>query len=124
MIIPAVVGWAAPHVGWRACFIALAILIALVGLPAAFLIVKRKECASPRDSSEVAYLHPITAWRNGTFRLFYATILLASFCTFIPYVHLVPAARDKGVSLEAGTALISLIGIGNIVGRFVLTGLW
>jgi MFS family permease len=124
LIIPAAVGWAAPQVGWRACFIALAILIAVVGLPAAFLIVKREEeRPTPRYYGQVAYLHPVTAWRNGTFRLFYATILLASFCTFIPYVHLVPAARDKGVSLEAGTALISLIGIGNIVGRFVLAGL-
>lgn len=121
--IPAAVGWAAPHVGWRACFIALATLIAVIGLPAAFLIVKREERPTRRYSGQVAYLHPVTAWRNGTFRLFYATILLASFCTFIPYVHLVPAARDKGVFLEAGTALISLIGIGNIVGRFVLAGL-
>ena len=50
-------------------------------------------------------------------------MILASFCTFLPYVHIVPAARDMGLSLKSRTLLIGLIGIGNIFGRFVLAGL-
>jgi MFS transporter, OFA family, oxalate/formate antiporter len=120
--VPMAVGWAVPHVGWRACFIALAVLIAAIGLPAALLIRKRQESITATNTAQLSHLSPITAWRDKRFRLFYWAILLASFCTFIPYVHLVPAARDKGVSLEAATVLISCIGLGNIFGRFVLAG--
>jgi OFA family oxalate/formate antiporter-like MFS transporter len=123
LTVPMAVGWAVPHVGWRTCFVALAVLIAVIGLPAALLIRKRQESVIAGGAGRVDYPNPFTAWRDDKFRLFYATILLASFCTFIPYVHLVPAARDKGVSLGAGTVLISFIGIGNVFGRFVLAGL-
>jgi MFS family permease len=123
LVVPFAVGWAVPHVGWRTCFVALAVLIAAIGLPAALLIRKRPEGVIVANTGRVNYPNLLTAWRDQRFRLFYATILLASFCTFIPYVHLVPAARDKGVSLGAGTILISLIGIGNIFGRFVLASL-
>jgi MFS family permease len=50
-------------------------------------------------------------------------LLFASFCTFIPLVHIVPAARDMGLSTGSGAVLIALIGVGNIFGRFVLAGL-
>lgn len=92
-------------------------------MPAAGFIRKRRDSESPAAATPPAYPSPIDAWRDGRFRLFYVMLVLASFATFIPYVHIVPAARDMGLSLESGAALIGLIGIGNIFGRFVLAGL-
>ncbi|MBS7538810.1 MFS transporter [Ancylobacter lacus] len=123
LTLPFAMGHAVRDLGWRGCFLALASIIAAIGLPAVALIRKRKDRAVTADTRRPDYPSPLAAWRDGRFRLFYAMLVLASFCTFIPYVHIVPAARDMGLSLESGTSLIGLIGIGNIFGRFVLAGL-
>lgn len=122
LILPFAVGRLVPDLGWRGCFIALACIIMIVGLPAALLVRKRRDDHSAANAGPARRPGPAAAWRDGKFRLFYAMLLLASFCTFIPYVHIVPAARDMGLSLESGTVLIGLIGLGNIFGRFVLAG--
>ncbi|HEY9213247.1 MAG TPA: MFS transporter [Ancylobacter sp.] len=123
LTLPFAIAHAVPDLGWRGCFLVLASIIAAIGLPAAMFVRKRQDAETPSGSRLSDYPSPVSAWRNGRFRLFYAMLILASFCTFIPYVHIVPAARDMGLSLESGTMLIGLIGIGNIFGRFVLAGL-
>ena len=123
LTLPYAVGRVLPHLGWRVSFIALACVVGGVGLPGAMLIRKRHDAGKTRDPRPTEHLSPLAAWRDGRFRLFYAMLFLASFCTFIPYVHIVLAARDLGLSIENGTVLISLIGIGNIVGRLFLAGL-
>nr|NLR88340.1 MFS transporter [Rhizobium sp. P28RR-XV] len=123
LLLPFTIGRLVPELGWRGCFIGLAVVIAMIGLPAAILVRKRqgdKTSIEPRSNDRPS---PFTVWRNSRFRLFFVMLVLASFSTFIPYVHIVPAAHDVGLSLESGTILIALIGIGNIFGRFVLAGL-
>ncbi|WP_343227226.1 MFS transporter [Rhizobium changzhiense] len=122
LLLPFTIGRLVPGLGWRGCFISLAVVIAVIGLPAAMLVRKRPDANSPSEPRSVLP-GPFTVWRDSRFRLFFSMLVLASFCTFIPYVHIVPAAHDMGLSLESGTILIALIGIGNIFGRFVLAGL-
>lgn len=122
LILPFAVGRLIPHLGWRGCFLMLAAVIAVIG-PFAAMLIRRRRVASDPNAGAPAMLSPVRAWREPAFPLFYLVIVLGSFCIFIPYVHIVPAARDLGLSLDAGTALIALIGIGNIFGRFVLAGL-
>lgn len=121
LILPFAVGQLMPSIGWRGCFLALAAVVAVFGLPAATLI--RRRHLGDAAASKPATLTPLEAWRRPNFPLFYLVIVLGSFCTFIPYVHIVPAARDLGLSLDEGTLLIALIGVGNVFGRFVLAGL-
>jgi MFS family permease len=122
LVLPFAIGQALPFIGWRGCFIALACLFAVFGLPAAILIRKRRD--NPDPSRSRADRHANAAiWRDGRFYLFYAVLVLSSFCTFIPYVHIVAAAQDMGLSLQDGTTLVGLIGVGNVVGRFFLAGL-
>lgn len=123
LTLPFAIGHAVPDLGWRVCFLVLASIIAAIGLPAVMFIRKRQNTEVLSGSQQSGDPSPVAAWRDGRFRLFYAILILASFCTFIPYVHIVPAARDMGLSLKSGTVLIGLIGIGNIFGRFVLAGL-
>ena len=47
---------------------------------------------------------------------------MTSFGIFIPFVHLAAYAVDHGHSQATGVALISLIGVGSIAGRFLLGG--
>jgi OFA family oxalate/formate antiporter-like MFS transporter len=122
LILPLAVGRAVSLVGWRECFLGLAGVLAVVGVPAACLVRKRVEYRVTTDHPRQGRIGFRHAWQDRRFRRFYGVLLLSSFSTFIPYVHLVPAARDMGLSLESGTMLIGLIGIGNVIGRFVLAG--
>ncbi|MGR9146987.1 MFS transporter (plasmid) [Rhizobium leguminosarum] len=123
LLLPFTIGRLVSGLGWRGCFIGLAVVIAAIGLPAAMLVRRRQDSSIPSELRSSGRPSPFTVWRDGRFSLFYVMLLLVSFCTFIPYVHIVPAAHDMGLSLESGTILIALIGIGNIFGRFVLAGL-
>ncbi|WP_441277552.1 MFS transporter [Tardiphaga sp. 172_B4_N1_3] len=123
LTLPFAIGKAVPYFSWRGCFILLACIIAVIGLPASMFVRKRPESTNVLKADETTYPGLTAVWSDGRFQLFYAMLILASFCTFIPYVHIVPAARDMGFSLESGTMLIGLIGMGNIFGRFVLAGL-
>jgi MFS family permease len=122
LILPFVVGRAETSYGWRDCFLGLAGILFVIGLPGALLVRK-----SPRGPVSSVQALPrmagfLSVWRDTGFRRFYLVLLLSSFSTFIPYVHLVPAARDMGLSLKTGTGLIGVIGVGNVLGRFVLAG--
>jgi OFA family oxalate/formate antiporter-like MFS transporter len=46
-----------------------------------------------------------------------------SFGLFVPFVHLVPYARDHGVPPSAAILLLGVIGAGSTAGRFFLGGL-
>ncbi|MDR6902869.1 MFS transporter [Rhizobium miluonense] len=122
LVLPFAIGQALPFIGWRGCFIALACLFAVFGLPTAMLIHKRRDNPDPSRSRADKHVNA-AIWRDGRFYLFYAVLVLSSFCTFIPYVHIVAAAQDMGLSLQDGTTLVGLIGVGNVVGRFFLAGL-
>lgn len=122
LILPFAVGQALPSIGWRGCFVALACVFAGLGLPAAMFIRKRRDNTS-LPSVRDGHADALTLWRDSRFCLFYIVLILSSFCTFIPYVHIVAAAQDMGLSLQDGTALVGLIGVGNVIGRFFLAGL-
>ena len=123
LVLPFAVGRSIPYLGWRGCFISLAVVIAAVGVPAALFIRRRFEGPSADPAARGPYPTPLTLWRIPAFRRYYALMTLASFCTLIPYVHMVPAARDLGLSVEDGAALIGLIGVGSFFGRFTLASL-
>src|SRR5690606_4984608 len=110
-----------PEIGWRGSFLMLAAVVAVIGPPATML-VRRRSPGGAAHARPPAVLGPLAAWRKRGFPLFYLVIVLSSFCIFIPSVHIVPAARDLGLSLDSGAALIALIGVGNVFGRFVLAG--
>lgn len=122
LILPFAVGQALPSIGWRGCFVALACVFAGLGLPAAMFIRKRRDNTS-RPSVRDGHADALALWRDSRFCLFYVVLILSSFCTFIPYVHIVAAAQDMGLSIQDGTALVGLIGVGNVIGRFFLAGL-
>jgi MFS family permease len=42
---------------------------------------------------------------------------------FVPMVHLVPYAQDVGLSEAQGVSLVSLLGLGSLLGRFFMGGI-
>ena len=63
------------------------------------------------------------AIRSIRFVSLYAACLICSFGVFVPFVHLVPFARDQGIAPSAAVWLLGVIGIGSTAGRFFLGGL-
>jgi MFS family permease len=63
------------------------------------------------------------AIRSGRFAGLYAACLICSFGVFVPFVHLVPFARDHGIAAAQATLLLGVIGIGSTAGRFFLGGI-
>jgi MFS family permease len=119
--------------GWRNAYIALGILAAVVGGGTALLIENDprgrglgpdgaipNHPADTRPSGGVSISDAVTSWR---FVGLYLACLIGSFGLFVPFVHLVPYARDHGVPSSSAVFLLSLIGIGSTVGRFLVGGL-
>ncbi len=61
--------------------------------------------------------------RTRRFRWLYAAALFAGAPMFVPFAHLSAAARDIGIGEAQAIALVGLIGIGSLVGRFAIGAL-
>lgn len=57
---------------------------------------------------------------NRTFQILYVAAFVASYGYWVPFVHIVPFARDHGVGVASAALLVAVMGIANIVGRVVL----
>jgi predicted MFS family arabinose efflux permease len=60
------------------------------------------------------------ALRTAPFWLLYASLMLSCVGLFVPMVHLAPYAQDAGYSEAQGVTLVSLIGLGSLLGRFTI----
>src|SRR5690606_28461834 len=61
--------------------------------------------------------------RTRRFHWLYAAALFAGGPMFVPFAHLSAAARDVGIGDAQAVALVGLIGIGSLVGRFAIGAL-
>jgi MFS family permease len=119
--------------GWRGAYLALGALAAIVGGGMALLIENDPrdrglgpdgdppQLAAQPKQPEGASVHEAIASRR--FISLYAACLICAFGVFVPFVHLVPYARDHGVAPASAVLLLGVIGIGSTAGRFFLGGL-
>ena len=115
--------------GWRQTYLVLAAVTALGAVAAGVLVRHGPEHygltpdGDPPHPSGVssmpAGLGLGEAIRSGPFWAIYVGALLLSFGLFVPFVHLVPYARDVGLGEGFGVLLIVLLGVGSTVGRFL-----
>ncbi|MHB0992340.1 MAG: MFS transporter [Burkholderiales bacterium] len=119
--------------GWRNAYFVLGGLTAIIGSGMALLIVNDPhernlhpdgDLPSSRQIDETVPtgLPVREAVRSRAFKGLYAACLLCSFALFVPFADLVPYALDHGVSQSAAVLLLSAIGVGSTVGRFMLGG--
>lgn len=119
------------HVGWRETYLILAALTAAGALAAGVLIRPAPHFYGlgpdgdpPAPDGRAPALSGLTlaeAARTRPFWAIYVSALLLSFGLFVPFVHLVPYARDAGLGPGFGVMLITLLGIGSTVGRFLFS---
>ena len=111
---PLLAAWWIGLFGWRGAYFALALFVLCLGGVAACLL---------RNKSDAKNKNPISvgdALRTAPFWLLYVSLTLSCIGLFVPMVHLGAYAQDLGYSEAQGVALVSLIGLGSLLGRFTV----
>jgi MFS family permease len=134
-VVPLVAVQLVEAFGWRRSFELLALGTLALGGVAALAIENRPQArglypdgaraaaGAPPPAQVAAGVALREAIRTRAFWLQWGAILACGVGLFIPFVHLVPYARDAGVSETTAVLLVSLIGVGSMIGRFGLGGL-
>jgi MFS family permease len=136
-LVPPAAGFLASLGDWRSAFLVAGLCCAVVGVGGALLLVSSPESRGLRpdgdrpgpahgtparelslDGPEVAQ-----AVRMRGFWMLYAGTLLVSVPVSLPFAHLPHAAQDAGLPRGEALALLSMLGIGSIAGRFLLGAL-
>jgi MFS family permease len=115
--VPLLAAWLIEHLGWRDAYVMLALVSLVLGGAAALTL--RQKTAFRQD----AILPGSTlraAMRTREFALLYAGMMLICVGVFVPTVHLAAYATDLGYSDAQGVTLVSLIGLGSLLGRFTI----
>jgi predicted MFS family arabinose efflux permease len=121
LAVPLLATAAIDALGWRHALQAIAAAVLVVGVGATLLLRRAPARAAPGTAAHGMTLKE--ALRNRRFWWMYAGCVLAAPAMFIPFAHVSAAARDLGVGDARAVGLVGLIGVGSIVGRFVIGGL-
>ena len=116
---PLLAAWWIGLFGWRGAYMALAFFVLLLGGAAALLIRQHPGVSTAGPAAGVP-LHLAT--RTRAFWFIYVSLVLSCVGLFVPMVHLSPYAQDAGYSEAQGVMLVSLIGLGSLLGRFTIGG--
>ena len=114
--VPLLAAWWIGLLGWRGAFVALAIFVLVLGLLAAIAI----DTPGKKENVPLAGTPLKSALKTSPFLLLYASLVFGCVGLFVPMVHLGPYAQDLGYSEAQGVALVSLIGLGSLIGRFTV----
>lgn len=104
---------------WRGAMVALAIGTLLLGLGAT-LLLRPAPAAARRADGTVPGVPFGQALRSRSFLWLYAMCALGAPAMFIPFAHLSASARDLGIGDAQAVGLVGVIGIGSLLGRFVI----
>jgi MFS family permease len=116
---PLLAAWWIGLFGWRGAYLALAVFaLVLGGIAAAALRVQAKISVAPAQGLTLA-----AALRTAPFWLLFGSLFLSCIGLFVPMVHLSAYAVDAGHSQAQGVLLVSLIGLGSLLGRFGIGGI-
>jgi MFS family permease len=114
--VPLLAAWWIELYGWRNAFVGLAVFALVLGGAAALAIdAPPRENTAPREGTPLR-----EALRSREFALLYAAMVFSCVGIFVPMVHIAPYAQDLGYSEAQGVALVSLIGLGSLIGRFTV----
>ncbi len=116
LVAPPLVAWAITELGWRGAYLALSAVALVLGGAAAATIRK----APPAAAATYQGLSLGEAMRTRTFWMLYLATGLSGFGGFVPMVHLGRYAVDAGHPEVFGVLLVSLIGLGGLLGRLLV----
>ncbi len=127
-LVPLLANWMIGLVGWRAAYQLLALAVLVLAGAAAFAIdddpARHGAQGAPRtERTSLPGATLAEAMRSEPFWLLYVSSVLVCVGLFVPMVHLASYAQDAGYSAAQGVTLVSLIGLGSLLGRFTIGGI-
>jgi MFS family permease len=131
LVVPPLAALLVAQLGWRPAYVVLGVTAAIAGAGLALLIEndpRDRGLAPDGDPPGAGDAQPAGATlrdaiRSRRFRALYGACLACSFGVFVPFVHLGPYAIDHGVARSSAVLLVSALGLGSTIGRFLLGGL-
>jgi len=120
--VPLIATAAIAALQWRDALRAMALGVAVLGL-CATLLLRRAPSSGASGTAQIPGLSLREALRDRRFWWLYLSVVLAAPSMFIPFAHVSAAARDIGIADAQAVGLVGLIGIGSLVGRFVIGAL-
>lgn len=120
LLVPPLAAWWIELWGWRGAYLGLMTLTLLAAVPAALLLGGRAATRAAAAGTALPGMTLGAAMRSRLFWLMYAVAFLICVGFFVPMVHLVPYAQDVGLSEAQGVSLVSLLGLGSLLGRFLM----
>jgi MFS family permease len=129
LVAPPVAAILIEFLGWRGTYLALGVFTLVAGVGLAFLIDDPHNRGLAPDGEVMsggAQPPPAAApgvWSIVTSPRFiglYGACFICAFGLFVPFVHLVPYALDRGIPQASAVLLIGAIGVGSTAGRFLL----
>lgn len=122
LLVPPLAAWWIELWGWRGAYFGLMALTLLAAVPAALLLGGRAATRAAAAGVALPGKSLGEAVRSRLFWLMYVVAFLICVGFFVPMVHLVPYAQDVGLSEAQGVSLVSLLGLGSLLGRFLMGG--
>ncbi len=136
LIVPLAAAWLIAELQWRSGLRVMALVIGVTGVSAAWLMEKNParrgvgpDGGPPSDGSRTAAHSALAGMtlREALHTPQFWWLYLATFATaptmFTPFAHLSAHARDIGVDAARAVALVGLIGVGSLIGRFAIGAL-
>ncbi|MBL8644938.1 MAG: MFS transporter, partial [Rhodospirillaceae bacterium] len=125
MLLPVYATWIIGEYGWRMAFVGLALLPALIGLPAVYFLLYDRN--APRNAAKLADVAaPLkeiggiefkTALKGYRFWALNIVFFMIGICIAGLIAHLVPMLTDRGLDPVTAAQIAGIIGAAVIVGR-------
>jgi MFS family permease len=123
LLFPPLAAWLIGLAGWRNAYLALAAATLVLAVPAALALGGRAATRANAGGTPLPGMTLAGALRSPPFWALYALGFFVCVGVFVPMVHLVPYAQDAGLGTARGVTLVSLLGLGSLVGRFAIGGI-
>ena len=115
---------AGEQLGWRATYLWAAATLAVVTVPAHWLLLRRPWPArGHRDAPAADSAHAVAVLRSARFWLLTGGLTAASLAMYTGLLALVPLMLERGLDARAAAWVLGLGGVGQVAGRLVYTGL-
>lgn len=133
LIVPNLAVWAIGAHGWRAMFPIVALMPLLIALPACLVLFREprpeeRPAALTTADGNVAGMTFGAAIKTRQFWTLWFSILLIASAYGGAHIHMIPIVMDHGFTLPAAAGMMSIVGLGLLVGRigvgFLLDRIW
>lgn len=133
LVVPPAASLAIEALGWRTAWEVMGVAAIVLGAGMALLLEADPRhrglapdggaAATVQGTGPAPGMSVAEALRSRAFFQLYLSGTISAFGVFVPFVHLVPYATDRGTAPATAALLLGVIGIGSTAGRFMLGGI-